>query len=307
LSLNKFVFIVGSTATGKSAWALDFCEKHQAEIINCDSVHLYTDLNIGAAKPSMSEQQRVRHHLLGYVPAPKVITAGQYYRDFFALAPSLTRPQFVVGGTGFYFQALERGMFEVAPAPQELKQQVDQELQKPGGPERLWAELEAKDPQYVAKLARADLYRLGRAIEIIRHEGRSVTEVRAEFEAQQKPFPFPLLKIGVAQEKDELTRRILLRTEQMLASGLVEEVEALLARGLRDWPPLSSVGYKEVVEFLDLGQSREWLKDAICVNTWQLAKKQKTWFQRDREIQWYSGVSGFSAAARKVEEFLTLV
>lgn len=303
---RKIVFVVGATASGKSEWALRWAEEFNGVIFNCDSIQVYQKTNIGAAKATPEERARVPHFLIDYVAPPREMTAGEYARDFYAeleKVPAST-PVFVVGGTGFYFTAIEKGMYPVTQVAPELQAQVMAELALPGGPEKLHAELRAKDPDYGAKIHGADHYRLGRAIELIRSQGRTVTEIQREFSERQKPFPHPLLKVAPRWEKDDLDRRIQQRTEKMLAAGLIEEVQGLLDEGLETWAPLSSVGYRETLAHLKGLFTREELKAEIAKNTRQLAKKQKTWFQRDKDIHWFSGAEGFASARNLVEKFL---
>lgn len=303
---RRVIFVVGSTATGKSEWALKLAQEYQGVIVNCDSVQLYKKLDIGSAKPSKEEQSLVPHYLLDYVNPPEEMTAGNYCRDFFATLESLPeeKPVFVVGGTGFYFMAIEKGMYPVIPVPSEIQKQVAQELETEQGAIRLHAEMMMADPEYGAKIHLSDRYRIGRAIELIRSQGKSVTQIQAEFESQRKPFPFPLLKLGLSWDRELLRARIGQRVSKMLEHGLVQEVQGLLDEGLASWAPMSSVGYKETVEYLQGQMEMSQLQEEITKNTHQLAKRQRTWFQRDKEIQWFDGVSGFSEARSVVEKFL---
>lgn len=299
------IFVVGSTASGKSDWALKLAQKQGGVIVNCDSIQVYKKLDIGSAKASAEERALVPHYLIDYVSPPQEMTAGVYSDDFFALMPTLPAgPVFVVGGTGFYFMALEKGMYPVTKVAPELKAQVEAEMAEPGGAEKLYAEMMAKDPEYGSKIKPGDHYRIGRGIELLRTQGRSVTEIQREFDAQKIPFPYPLLKIGPRWDREVLRGRIAQRTQKMLQAGLIDEVRGLLDEGLKDWAPMSSVGYREVVQYLEQGLSLPELADLISTNTAQLAKKQRTWFQRDNDIQWFDGESGYEGAALVVEKFL---
>ncbi len=305
MSSHKVIFVVGSTASGKSDWALRMAQKHGGVIVNCDSIQLYTKVDVGSAKPTLEERALVPHYLLDYVSPPREMTAGVYTEDFFSLIPTLPEgPVFVVGGTGFYFMALEKGMYPVTKVTEELKKQVEQEMQEPGGPDRLYQEMMDMDPEYGAKIHRADHYRIGRAVELLRTQGRSITEIQTEFEAQKSPFPYPLLKIGPKWDREVLRSRIALRTSKMLENGLISEVQSLLDEGLKTWAPMSSVGYREVVDYLEGRVAKEDLAALISTNTAQLAKKQRTWFQRDEQIHWFDGESGFTEADTLVEKFL---
>ncbi|WP_374079633.1 tRNA (adenosine(37)-N6)-dimethylallyltransferase MiaA [Bdellovibrio bacteriovorus] len=300
------IFVVGATATGKSEWALKLAQEFGGVIINCDSIQIYKKLDIGAAKPSLQEQALVPHYLLDYVNPPEEMTAGKYCRDFYDCMEKIPEgvPVFVVGGTGFYFMAIEKGMYPVLPVSAEIQKTVAEELQTPGGAEKLHQELLQNDPEYGAKIHLSDHYRIGRAIELIRSQGKSVTQIQAEFAESRSEFPFPLLKIGPSWDREVLKDRIALRTQKMLDQGLVKEVQGLLDEGLESWAPMSSVGYKETIAFVKGELTQEELFEEISKNTRQLAKRQRTWFQRDKDIHWFSGSDGFSEARSMVEKFL---
>lgn len=303
---NPVIFVVGTTASGKSDWALRLAQEFGGVIVNCDSVQVYKKLDIGAAKPTKEEQVLVKHYLLDYVQPPQEMTAGVYSRDFYDCMEKVPPgvPVFVVGGTGFYFMAIEKGMYPVVPVPAEIQKAVMEELQLPGGPEKLHAELLEKDPEYGAKIHLSDSYRIGRAMELIRSQGKSVTQIQSEFAQSQREFPFPLLKIGPSWDREALKVRINQRTRKMLELGLVQEVQGLLDESLESWAPMSSVGYKEVIAFLKKEISEEELFEEIAKNTRQLAKRQRTWFQRDKDIHWFAGADGFAEARALVEKFL---
>ncbi|WP_413578773.1 tRNA (adenosine(37)-N6)-dimethylallyltransferase MiaA [Bdellovibrio sp. HCB290] len=300
------IFVVGSTATGKSEWALKLAQEFKGVIINCDSVQCYSHVQIGAAKPTPEELQLVPHYLVSYVTPPEESTAGSYCRDFSEVMEKIPdgTPVFVVGGTGFYFMAIEKGMYPVTEVSEEMKAQVEREMSLPEGPAKLYAELTQVDPEYAAKINIADHYRIGRGIELIRTQGKGVTQIQKEFDEQKTPFAYPLLKIGPEWDREVLRERIALRSHKMLKDGLVDEVEKLLDLGLDKWAPLSSVGYKETIEFVRGHINEDQLLEQITTNTRQLAKRQKTWFQRDKDIHWFDGARGYNEARAVVEKFL---
>lgn len=306
LRSNPVIFVVGATATGKSEWALQMAQKLGGVIVNCDSVQVYRKVEIGTAKPSLEERAKVPYYLVDYVSPPDEMTAGQYCRDFFEQMTEIpeNKPVFVVGGTGFYFQAIEKGMYPVAQIPPEIQQDIENTLQQAGGPEALHAELLRRDPQAGQKIHPADHYRIARAVELMRSHGKTLTEIRLEFSQRKSDFPYPLLKIGLRWDREQLRSRILARTEKMIERGLVGEVKALLGENLIDWAPLSSVGYMETIEYIEGHLTEKELVEQIAQNTHQLAKRQRTWFQRDPEIQWFDGGSEYDKALMTVEAFV---
>ena len=290
LSKLKVVFVVGQTASGKSQLALSLAEACGGAIINCDSIQLFKSLDIGSAKPTAEDFKRVPHYLFDYVDEGQDITAGTYARDFFALLEKVENQYpivFVVGGTGFYFQAVEKGMYPIGAANPLRLAEVEAEIIQDA--QRVYQELVMVDPETAQKISPQDHYRLARAVEIIRSHGRSVSAIKKEFEAKRPPFPYPLLKLGIRLERELLLERVRQRTAAMLKAGLIDEVRTLLSRDLGAWSALQSVGYRECLDYLaGTIPTEAQLFELIVQNTMRLAKKQRTWFQRDGEILWFS-------------------
>lgn len=284
---TKVVFVVGHTASGKSSWALAQAEKHGGVIINSDSVQFYKGLLIGSAAPGAEDLQKVKHYLYSYVEAPLEMTAGQYIRDFYQLLEEkkIKGPLFIVGGTGFYIQALEKGMYDVEPIATSIRLEIEEELRNFGA-EKLFLELKAADPE--SQIHLNDHFRLVRAIEILRHNGKTPSVLKAESLAQKNKnsLPYPYIKVGFSLDKEISLAAVEKRTATMIQQGLIAETENVLKQGFENWAPLSSVGYKETAEYLIHNKSKDWLSEAINKSTMQLIKKQKTWFKRDSTILW---------------------
>lgn len=288
----KIIFVVGPTASGKSQLALHLAKKFNGNIINIDSIQCYEGLEIGSAAPSEDDKKQVPHYLFSYVKPPQEMTAGQYIRDFYELIETgkLNSPLFVVGGTGFYIQALEKGMYDVPEVSEEIKREVLSDLETFGA-EHLFAELKTFDPE--TDLHPNDMYRVGRALEIKRAFNLKMSEFKSAFKSgtseNKNKLPYSYLKIGLtfsAEEKEKFTARIHERTLKMLEQGLIEETKAVIDKGFADWAPLASVGYQETKDYLQGKISREELPAAITQATMKLVKKQKTWFKRDESIIW---------------------
>lgn len=302
----KVVFWVGATGTGKSARALENAERTRADIVNADSVQMYRGLDIGSAKPTPEERRRAPHFLFDLVDYPQVLTAGDYNRHFFELMnahAAKERPQFVVGGTGFYFQAIEKGILDIPKTNPETARRLEAELQEEGGEARLHARLCELDPVAGGRIHARDHYRVVRALDIIEATGESLTAILNRHREAGASFPYPLLKVGLRLDRDEHLRRLRTRTRTMLAQGWLDEVNGLLHQGRGEWEPLASVGYRECVQFLRGEIPRDELEDRIVQSTSRLAKKQRTWFQRDREIEWFDPSETERLQAR-IEGFL---
>ncbi len=195
----------------------------------------------------------------------------------------------VVGGTGFYFQAIEKGMFDVGGENPEVREKLQKQTETEEGAKALYEDFKARDPVAAQRIFPNDHYRLIRAMELMLTQGKTLTQIQTEFENQSNKFPWPLEKVGIQISREELLPKIQKRTRAMLDEGLIQEVKSLRDQGLRQWAPMESVGYKEVNQFLDGSEeisTPETLEEKIIMNTMKLAKKQKTWFQRDPSIRW---------------------
>lgn len=301
--MNPFVLIVGPTASGKSALGLQMAEYFGGAILNCDSLQTYKRLDIGTAKPTRLERGSIPHYLFDILEPGEVLTAGDFRQAALeVLREQLPRhPVFGVGGSGFYIQALEKGMFDVPKPSPEADQKIRRQLEREGVA-AMYSRLRAADPDYAEELSPNDAYRITRALIIIADSGRKVSELKREF--KPKPFPFPLVKLGLAPDRDFLLPRVQKRTEQMLGAGLLAEVKHLLDEGYGEWPALQSVGYRECLMFLRDEIPEEKLAPLINEKTMQLSKKQRTWFKRDQEIHWLDVKNPFQQAKDLIENFL---
>ena len=306
-SSPRVVVIAGPTGTGKTQLALKAVREFGGEIINADSVQVFRGLDIGAAKPSASEMRQCPHHLYSHRPEGSSYTAGDYRRDALQVLEERRRAGtqnfFVVGGSGFYIQALLKGMYPVPPSNPEVKAKIRKNIEQYG---LSWAfqELKDRDPLSAQRIGPNDEYRLVRALDVLLSGShKTLEEVRQSFQVEVPPFLYTV--IGLQRRRGRLRDILNTRAAQMISIGLLEEVQALLHRGFRDWPPLSSVGYREALSFLD-GQiaSRGDLQEAIVQSSMKLAKKQTTWFRRDESVCWFDPDHSKEAPLSHIEEFL---
>ena len=285
MSIRRLIFFVGPTGVGKSSHAHALAIKHQASILNGDSVQMYQQVNIGAAKPTVKERQEVPYHLLDMITPPDEWTAGDFHRHAMKVLDEELkyRHVFAVGGSGFYIRALEKGLYDFPPIPPDFDFQIKELLDKRSD-QQLYDELMAIDSDAARKLHVNDRYRVERALVIWHGLNKKPSQVQKEFTAQA--LPYESLKIGLWIEKEELQKILLERIEQMNSQGFRQEVESLLQKGLENWWPLQSVGYHEWMEVL---QGREKVEDVvqkILASHRRLAKKQMTWFKKDPSILW---------------------
>lgn len=281
------IFILGPTASGKSQLALKLAQKISACVVNADSIQLYEGLEIGSAAPSHEEKKRVDHHLFQVIPKGQVWSASEYQEQAWRVISKelSSRPVIVVGGSGFYIQALEKGMGDSKSEAPEVRAQLEDELLEKGS-EVLYLELQSVDRASAEKIHPNDHYRLLRALGYFRTYGSAFSEDQKV--VKSRVWPQPILKVGLKGSQQELSTRISARAQEMVDKGLLQEVQALLHEGLSDWWPLQSVGYNEARQVLEGDLEKSQLVKEITQKTLNLAKRQKTWFQRNPDIQWFA-------------------
>lgn len=287
------LILVGPTAIGKTELALELAEEFACEIVGVDSMQIYRYMDIGTAKPSARELARVRHHLIDYVLPDEDYSAARFVVDCQAAVAAIRakgRIPLLAGGTGLYFSALEHGMFQMPDIPPLVRQGLQAELQA-GNREALLRELGERDPHSAARIHANDTYRLLRALEIVRATGKPWSRLIAEHQAarQGRGGGEGMLKLGLSRERQELYQRIDQRVEQMLAGGLLAEVESLLGLGYgADLRPMQSLGYRHMLRYLAGEWSWEESRRMLAQDTRRYAKRQLTWFRADQDISWFS-------------------
>ncbi len=282
------VVICSPTATGKTHLAIELAQAADGEIVNADSLQVYRYLDIGTAKPTRAERERVPHHLIDVVDPDGEYNAAIYAEQARAIIEKRTREGkqiFVVGGTGLYIRALLRGI--IATPPVDLKvRNYYKGLRDLYGKEYLFKLLSEKDPLAARHMHPNDAVRIIRALEVLEQSGQSIIDLQKKHAFADSPYD--VCKIGLHVERAELKKRIAARTERMASAGLVDEVRGILGRGYSDnLKPLQSLGYKQVVEFIHGRYNWEQAVDFINRATWQYSKRQLTWFAADEAIHWF--------------------
>lgn len=282
------IVICSPTATGKSHLALQLAQSARGEILNADSLQVYRHMDIGTAKLTRKERERVVHHLIDVVNPDEEYNAAVYSGQARVIIENLSRqgkPVFVVGGTGLYIRTLLQGIIATPPVDENIRKYY-KELRDRHGREYVFGLLQKRDPQAALRINPNDSVRVIRALEVLDQSGQSIIAL------QQKHLfadcPYSVCKIGLWVERDELKKRINLRTSQMVEAGLLDEVRGLLAKGYSEkLKPLQSLGYKQMIDFI--GKRRNWEQtlDSINRETWQYAKRQMTWFGADKTINWF--------------------
>ncbi len=296
--------ICGPTAVGKTALALELAEYFNGEIISADSRQVYRLMDVGTAKPTQDEQQRVRHHLIDVAWPDEEFHAAR----FVSLAEEAigdicqrNKAPFLVGGTGLYIRALTEGLLEAPGADPELRRGLHTRAEKEGSAS-LHEELARVDPVSADRLHPNDLIRIVRALEVYEQSGRTLSALQDEHGFSSKPYR--TLKIGLNLEREELYRRIDQRAEAMFEQGLMEEAEALLQA---DYDPdlriLRTIGYCQAFALLRQEMTREEAIDDLKRSTRRYAKQQLTWFRKDKSIIWLESSDDFVTIRKFIEEF----
>ncbi len=279
------IFLVGPTASGKSAVALALAEKVGGEIISVDSMQVYRGLDIVTAKPSADERARVPHHLIDVVE----LTAPFDAMKFVTLAQAAEkeirargRLPIFCGGTGLYLKALLEGLGTAPPSDTAVRQELEATPL-----EVLLRELQQRDPATYERIDRQNPRRVVRALEVIRLTGRPFSAQRAEWQPLPTLNPQPSTILGLQRAPADLHARIHARVDEMFARGLVDETRRLLARGLeQNLTARQAIGYRQVMEHLRGEHSLAETVELVKIKTRQYAKRQMTWFRRQLFVQW---------------------
>ena len=299
---HPLIAIVGPTGSGKSALALRLGRELSGEIVSCDSLQVYRGLDLGSAKATAAERTEVRHHMLDVVDPGEEFSAAEYARQGRrALVEIAARDRLplVAGGTGLYLKALLQGLFEGPARNAPLRRRLEA-LAERHGDGRLHRLLGRVDPESATRLAARDRVRVIRALEVFWTTGRPLTALHREGAVPLQGFA--TLVLGLAPDRADLRLRIERRAREMFDGGLLDEVRALLDRGLSpDVRPLRAIGYRQAVAVVSGRQSREDAQRETVAETLRFAKRQMTWFRHQAQVTWYSDAD---AAAQGVQGWL---
>jgi tRNA dimethylallyltransferase len=292
---SLLVVILGPTASGKTGLSLALAERFHGEIVNCDSVAMYREFEIGTAKPSAAERARVPHHLFDCADATTFMTAGEYARrarQVLAEIGARGHLPIVVGGTGLYLRALLEGLFPGPQRSDELRERL-RERAANQGPNYLHRVLARLDRAAAETIHPNDTPKLIRAIEVcLMSREKGVRRKMTDLWRQQGRDPllgFRILRIGLDPERSALYDRINRRAQHMFEAGLIEETQALLQKYGAASGPLASLGYKQAAQFLRGELNRDQSIQAAQQVHRNYAKRQMTWFRREPDVTWLRG------------------
>lgn len=282
--MNQIIVIAGPTASGKTALSIKLAAAFDSEIISADSRQFYRNMDIGTAKPSDEELNKIPHHLINSLDVTEKYNVGRFETEALVVAENLFRKLdtvFLTGGSGLYIDAFCKGMDDLPETKPEIREDLNKLFEKEGI-EILKQKLQEADPEYFSECDINNPHRIMRALEIITITGEKYSTLRKK---AYKKRDFKIKKIGLLVDRDLLYNRINKRVDRMIEQGLLKEVESLLP--YRNEYALQTVGYRELFEFIDKKISFEEAVTLIKQNTRNYAKRQMTWFRKDPEMKWF--------------------
>ena len=289
--LKPNIYVIGGpTASGKSKLAVELAKRINGEIISADSMQIYKDMNIGTAKLTKEEMQGIKHHLLDFVSPEERYSVANFKTDAKIKIEEILKKgktPIIVGGTGLYIDSMIYGIeFQDEKIDKEYREELN-ELAEKEGLERLYEEARKIDSEAMKKISINDKKRIIRVLEIYHKTGKTKTEVEKESRKNENKYNYKMFAITMNREK--LYERIEKRVDQMIEQGLIEEVQSILNKYHKFPTAMQGLGYKEVVEYLENKLTKEEMIEKIKKKTRHYAKRQLTWFRKNKETIWIDG------------------
>lgn len=281
---KTLIVLIGPTGVGKTDLSIKIAEKYGSPIISADSRQLYSDLKIGTAAPTEEYLKRVKHYFVGTLKLTDYYSAAQYESEVISLLEELFKTNdtiLLTGGSMMYIDAICKGIDDIPTVDNETRQMMMEKYEKEGL-ERLCAELKLLDPEYYSIVDLKNPKRVIHALEICYMTGKTYTSFRT---GNKKQRPFDIIKIGLCRDREELYDRINKRVDIMINDGLVDEVKSVYQ--YKNLNSLNTVGYKEIIQYLEGNCTLEFAIEKIKQNSRIYSRKQMTWFKRDYEIKWF--------------------
>ena len=285
------IVICGPTASGKTALSINLAKKINGEIVSADSMQIYEDMDIGTAKPSIEEMDGVKHYLIGNVSPTIRYSVANYKRDALKAISEIIekgKTPIIVGGTGLYVDSLVYGIdYDDIEVDLNYRNELEK-IAEEQGLEYLYNKALEIDSDAMEKISPNDKKRIFRVLEIYNATGKTKTE--QEIESRKKENPYNYIVFAINMDREKLYERINLRVDKMLEQGLIEEVKKLIEKYDELPTAIQGLGYKEVVQYLNNEITYEEMVEKIKQETRRYAKRQLTWFRRNKEITWINGL-----------------
>ncbi len=284
----KVVVIVGPTASGKTSLSIELAKKIDGEIISSDSMQIYKDMDIGTAKVTKEEAQGINHYLIDFVSPADRYTVSDFKKDAEQAINEILlkgKTPIVVGGTGLYVNSLIYGIeYQNMNFDEEYRNELMKRAENPEELQKLWEEAEKIDPESMKIISKNDKKRIIRVLEIYKATGKTKTE--QEILSRKNEVKYDFKVFGISMDREKLYERINKRVDIMIQAGLENEVKNLLKKYNEFPTAMQGLGYKEVVQYFDGIISREEMIEKIKQESRRYAKRQLTWFRRNKEIIW---------------------
>ena len=290
---NKVIVICGPTASGKTALSIELAKKINGEIVSCDSMQIYEDMNIGTAKPTLEEMQEIKHYLIGYVSPEKRYSVADYKKDAKKAIKEIIekgKNPIVVGGTGLYIDSLIYEIeYQDIKLDEEYRKKLEEEVQEKGL-ETLYEKAKQIDAKAIEKISPTDKKRILRVLEIYHATGKTKTE--QEIESRKKEVEYDYKVFALNWDREKLYERINKRVDIMFEQGLIQEVKNILNKYSKFPTAMQGLGYKEVVDYLNGIYTKEEMIEKIKMETRRYAKRQLTWFRKNKQTIWLNAEDG---------------
>lgn len=286
----KVIVICGPTASGKTLLSIELAKKINGEIVSCDSMQIYKEMNIGTAKPTEQEKKGIKHYMIDIVSPNERYSVADYKRDAKMAIKEILKKEkvpIVVGGTGLYIDSL---IYEIEYPNIEFNEEYRKQLELRAdkeGLDKIYNEAKKIDPRAIEKISQNDRKRIIRILEIYNATGKNKTE--QEIESRKNEVEFDYKVYALSWEREKLYERINKRVDIMLKEGLVEEVEKIYKKYNEFPTAMQGLGYKEVVQYLNKEDSYEEMVEKIKMETRRYAKRQLTWFRKNKQTIWING------------------
>lgn len=289
---HKVIVICGPTASGKTALSIELAKKINGEIVSADSMQIYKDMDIGTAKPTKQEMGEIKHYLLDFVSPEDRYSVAQYKQDAKKAIKEIInkgKAPIIVGGTGLYVDSL---IYEIEYNDIKLDEEYRKKLEKIAeeqGLEELYKKAVEIDPEAMKKISQNDKKRIMRVLEIYHSTGKTKTE--QEKESRKNPVEYDYRVFAINWDREILYQRINKRVDIMVEQGLIEEVKEILNKYDKFPTAMQGLGYKEVVDYLNGIYTKEEMIEKIKLETRRYAKRQLTWFRKNKQTIWLDGTN----------------
>ena len=288
---------------GKTKLSIELAKKIDGEIISADSMQIYKHMDIGSAKPSKEEMQNIKHYLLDFVEPSQKYSVANFNKDAKKAIEEIlskSKTPIIVGGTGLYIDSLVLGIkFEDNEIDENYRSELERRVEVEGL-QSLYEEAYKIDPDAFKKISPKDKKRIMRVLEIYHKTGK--TKTQQDLESKQKELDYDYKVFAINMEREELYNRINKRVDLMLEQGLIEEVQNLLNKYKKIPTAMQALGYKEVRDYLNGEYSKEYMIEKIKMETRRYAKRQLTWFRKNKNIIWLDGLANIDDNIYKILE-----